>query len=556
MAGINDSEYYRLSASELNEVKPFTSSKVDTATASTQCGSANLKEDSNIVTVKSWSDDEEEDPTDASKVAEESSPKNEENKSSSEVTKDPDEDGSSGPEGKRKATYAEERTVKKLKCDVDQAASDNHVAKISLRSEKKARYESTEERFAETSYYFENGLRKVYPYEYTFKSFTKGRWIGQKILDVFSREFRAQNAEEYDRCLKAGSLTVNGQKVESDYILKHNDVIENVVHRHEVPVTGDPIEIIHLDKDVVVINKPASIPVHPCGRYRHNTIVFILAKEYNLKNLRTVHRLDRLTSGVLIFCRTGARAKELEYQIRTRIVSKEYVCLVEGKFPDGEIECNEPIEVVSYKIGVCRVSPKGKSCSTTLKRLSYNDKDNTSVVLCQPHTGRMHQIRVHLQYLGYPIIRDPLYNHPVFGPEKGKNGNIGKSNQELIEELIHLHNAENWLGDGAVDVVVEPESLGHKEAPEKIATTLGKSSVPERARVDVSCQTNYTEPDPCFNPSKMTRNENCSECKHKYRDPKPSDMRMYLHAFSYKGPGWSYQTKLPVWAEPDWVEVF
>jgi 23S rRNA-/tRNA-specific pseudouridylate synthase len=62
------------------------------------------------------------------------------------------------------------------------------------------------------------------------------------------------------------------------------------------------------------------------------------------------------------------------------------------------IECKEPIEVVSYKIGVCKVSPKGKDCNTIFQKLGYNGK--TSIVLCKPKTGRMHQIRVHLQYLG------------------------------------------------------------------------------------------------------------------------------------------------------------
>lgn len=64
----------------------------------------------------------------------------------------------------------------------------------------------------------------------------------------------------------------------------------------------------------------------------------------------------------------------------------------------GIIECKESIEVVSYKIGVCKVSPKGKECTTTFQKLGYNGQ--TSVVLCKPRTGRMHQIRVHLQYLG------------------------------------------------------------------------------------------------------------------------------------------------------------
>lgn len=66
------------------------------------------------------------------------------------------------------------------------------------------------------------------------------------------------------------------------------------------------------------------------------------------------------------------------------------------------IECKEPIEVVSYKIGVCKVSPKGKDCLTTFEKLGFNGK--TSVVLCKPRTGRMHQIRVHLQYLGELLL--------------------------------------------------------------------------------------------------------------------------------------------------------
>lgn len=117
---------------------------------------------------------------------------------------------------------------------------------------------------------------------------------------------------------------------------------------------------------------------------------------------------------------------------------------MEGEFPEEEVVCSEPIEVVSYKIGVCKVSEKGKDCITRFKRLSYNGK--SSVVLCKPQTGRMHQIRVHLQYLGYPVVNDPLYNHVVFGPQKGKGGNIEKTDEELVRDLISIHNAENWLG--------------------------------------------------------------------------------------------------------------
>ncbi|XP_054284310.1 pseudouridylate synthase RPUSD2-like isoform X1 [Macrosteles quadrilineatus] len=461
-------------------------------------------------------------------------------------------------------------TEKRKASDDLELNKDLKKAKLETKALKAKRPGFTDDRYNETSYYIENGLRKVYPYYFTFTTFTKGRWVGEKILDVFAREFRAHPAEEYERCIKTGSLTVNYEKVDIDYRLKHNDLLANIVHRHEVPVTADPIAIVHMDEDVVVVNKPASIPVHPCGRYRHNTVVFILAKEYHLKNLRTIHRLDRLTSGLLLFGRTPKKARQMEHQIRNRQVQKEYICRVEGEFPDEVIECVEPIEVVSYKIGVCKVSPKGKDCNTTFQKLGYNPETNTSVVLCLPHTGRMHQIRVHLQYLGYPVVNDPLYNHTVFGPEKGRGGNIGKSDEELIRDLISIHNAENWLGmDGDSELsMFKPTLLNFDEEDKGGLSREGSPSLPPpppphppplvaaaSAKVTVATQTGQDAPDLSFHPDKLTSDPHCYECKVKYRDPKPRDLVMYLHAWKYRGPGWSYQTELPEWARIDWVDT-
>ncbi|XP_034472354.1 RNA pseudouridylate synthase domain-containing protein 2 isoform X2 [Drosophila innubila] len=445
---------------------------------------------------------------------------------------------------KRKAPQADE-TVKSKK------------SKLETKDLKVTRPGFSEERFEETSYYTENGLRKVYPYFFTFTTFTKGRWVGQKILDVFSREFRAHPAEEYKRSIEAGTLLVNNEKVPVDYKLKHNDLLANTVHRHEVPVTSQPIEIIHMDEEILVVNKPASIPVHPCGRYRHNTMIFILAKEFNLKNLRTIHRIDRLTSGILMFGRTSEKARQMEQQIRNRQVQKEYVCCVEGEFPDGIIECNEPIEVVSYKIGVCKVSPKGKDCKTTFKRISQTGK--YSIVQCKPLTGRMHQIRVHLQYLGYPIVNDPLYNHEVFGPLKGRGGDIGgKTDDQLINDLIAIHNAENWLGiDSNEALTLKIANEGTIDSPSTSKISSNVSTVTTETikspglQKTVSAQTGYESPDCGFDPSKVTTDPHCLECKMNYRDPNTADLVMYLHAWKYQGVDWEYSTDLPSWATMD-----
>jgi len=509
------------------------------------------------------------------------------------------------------------KLAEKRKLIEEIAHNDVKKAKLETKALKAKRPGFTDDRYSETSYYVENGLRKVYPYYFTFTTFTKGRWVGEKILDVFAREFRAHPVEEYERCILDGTLTVNYEQVDTEYRLRHNDLLANIVHRHETPVLSKPIEVIHLSEELVVLDKPCSLPVHPCGRYRHNTVVFILAKEYNLKNLRTIHRLDRLTSGLLMFGRNPRKAREMEQQIRNRQVLKEYVCRVEGEFPEGKTECGQPVEVVSYKIGVCKVSAHGKECRTEFERLSYNGV--TSVVLCRPFTGRMHQIRVHLQYLGFPVMNDPLYNHTVFGPEKGKGGNIGKTDEKLIADLISIHNAENWLGmdgdtelsmfnkgdevDGKADIAtkilpLESSLIANKKEGCVNATVHSVhhnnfdpanplSCIENNPLIPRNCTITRPPPitRPCrspvvlrqplesaplveseddellaknkeyrYVPEKMTWDPNCYECKVRYRDPKSKDLVMYLHAWRYKGPDWQFETRLPQWAEPAWQQ--
>jgi len=310
------------------------------------------------------------------------------------------------------------------------------------------------------------------------------------------------------------------------------------------------VDIVHIDDNMVVVNKPASMPVHPCGRYRHNTVVFLLAKEHQLRDLKTIHRLDRLTSGVLMFGRTVERARELETQIRDRLVEKQYVCRVRGRFPEGKIiECAKSVQVVSHKIGVCKVSPTGKSCKTSFQSVGYNEVADVSVVLCMPKSGRMHQIRVHLQYLGYPIENDPLYNDPVFGPHRGRDGDFGKTDDQLIQDLILIHNAENFVQDDD-DQTSEPILM-----PSAIKISDSKFQQPPVTAVDMCTQTGIDVPDARFDKTKVSVDPHCLECKVRYRDPKPKDLIMYLHAYRYSGPGWSYETPMPKWADVHWKEV-
>ncbi|KAL8589918.1 hypothetical protein ACOMHN_024005 [Nucella lapillus] len=297
--------------------------------------------------------------------------------------------------------------------------------------------------FSQTDYYFENGLRKVYPYRFTFSTYAKERWYGRTLQDVFEREFRVDSPDNFRTSVAKGCMRVNGKVATLGHVMQNGDFIEHDIHRHENPVTGTPIEILEDNEDLVVINKPPSIPCHPCGKFRFNSIVFIMGKEHGYANLRNIYRLDRLTSGVLILGKTARKTKELENHVLHRRVHKEYVARVLGHFPPGEVTVDEPLDCLSHKLTLWRVVDKGgKPSRTTFHRLSYNG--HTSVVKCLPYTGRTHQIRVHLQYLGHPIVNDPYYNSPAWGPQRGKGGHCDVSFEELCQRIMKEHNVGLW----------------------------------------------------------------------------------------------------------------
>lgn len=365
---------------------------------------------------------------------------------------------------------------------------------------------NNEEPPSNAKYYFENGLRKVQPYFYTYKTFAKGRWYEKSIYSIFCKEFQDHTPEYYKKAIETGKIKVNDKIVSPDYLLKNGDVVSHSIHRHEPPVTAEKIEIIEKTEDFLIINKPASIPVHPSGRYNHNTVLHILMNEYGYKKLYPSNRLDRLTSGLNIICLNPEKAKAMEFNLRHKTILKEYLARVVGNFPDEEIVCNEPILTVSFKLGLNSVSPDGKPCTTIFKKLSFNGK--TSLVLCKPLTGRTHQIRVHLQYLGYPIANDPLYSKTeIWGEQCGKGG----VNKESIDKVI-----ENMMTMGFPNIDTQDINKNQNAETKENANSTIKEEQADKEKERPSWYV-----------------ESCDDCVHPKSDPKPHQMCIWLHAYSY-----------------------
>ncbi|QBM91114.1 diaminohydroxyphosphoribosylaminopyrimidine deaminase [Metschnikowia aff. pulcherrima] len=354
-------------------------------------------------------------------------------------------------------------------------------------------------------YEIDGPLRRVTPYFFTYLTYCKLRWRDRKLIDIFVDEFRDKDPEFYRKAIAEGRVLLNKSPSNIDSIVRNGDLISHRLHRHEPAVTSRPIKIVFEDKNMIAIDKPSGMPVHPAGRYRYNTITKIMQHENGI----TVHpcnRLDRLTLGLMFLGKNAKGAESMVKQMRERSVRKEYIARVKGKFPLGLHTVDKPLTTASPKHALNVVDlENGKPAETEFVRISYDAKSDTSIVKCHPLTGRTHQIRVHLQYLGHPIANDPIYlSEFIWGsPELGK-GNNGILDPGIVSRL---------------DTIGKTRACSTWIHPQEDGEVLG--------------------------------NDECPECNVPlYTDPGPNDLDLWLHAYKYEAADklWSYKVDYPEWA--------
>ena len=147
-------------------------------------------------------------------------------------------------------------------------------------------------------------------YKHDFKTFAKRRWIGEKLIDVFTTEFKAFSSKYYVDAIEKGKITVNDKTVPLEYIIREGDKMIHSTVREETPVFAKVPDRIYESESLVAFDKPSSMPVHACGNFCHNTLQEICQAEYGYEKLHTVHRLDRQTSGIVFFAKTHKDANQ------------------------------------------------------------------------------------------------------------------------------------------------------------------------------------------------------------------------------------------------------
>ncbi|MBT9628224.1 RluA family pseudouridine synthase [Ligilactobacillus ruminis] len=246
-----------------------------------------------------------------------------------------------------------------------------------------------------------------------------------RLDKVCSKIFSDYSRSQIKQLLDGGNITVNGKTEKAKYKVKSGDVIrleEPETKTLELRPENIPLDIVYEDDDVIVINKPQGMVVHPAPGHDEHTLVNALLYHCPLSTINgtfrpgIVHRIDKDTSGLLMVAKNDKAHRSLAKQLKDKTNIREYVALVHGRIAEDEGTINAPIGRSLKDRKKQAVVKDGRNAVTHFEVLKrYRDY---TFVKCILETGRTHQIRVHMKYIGHPLVGDPLY-----GPKKTIKGN-------------------------------------------------------------------------------------------------------------------------------------
>lgn len=243
-----------------------------------------------------------------------------------------------------------------------------------------------------------------------------------KRIDVFLSEKQEISRETAKRWIEQENVRVNDKKVKPSYKIQDNDVISvqpEEVKDIELKAQDIPLEVLYEDNDILVVNKPKGMVVHPANGNPDGTLVnavMALCKD-SLSGIGgemrpgIVHRLDKDTSGAIIIAKNDKSHMKLSDMLKNHEIEKTYVALVRGIVKENEATINMPISRSQNDRKKMAVNRDGKNAVTHIKVIERFYSHNVTLLEIKIETGRTHQIRVHLSKIGYPIVGDEVYSN-------------------------------------------------------------------------------------------------------------------------------------------------
>lgn len=247
------------------------------------------------------------------------------------------------------------------------------------------------------------------PHTINYKLSVKLRNEGLTILELYSNSFPQVKQSVWEDKIKTEMLTVNGEKCESNLILKAGWMTENIVHNKVEPYVNNVIKLIYQNEDLIVLDKPSPLPMHPSGRFNRNTLTEILKLTFPSYSFKIVHRLDANTTGVIILAKNTETANTISQQFQKNTIKKEYLAIVEGLVEKDTQSIYQKIGKTKTTSGGRVLTENGQDSETKITVLKRFLDKNKTLLKVNPKNGRTNQIRLHLASINHPIIGDLGY---------------------------------------------------------------------------------------------------------------------------------------------------
>ena len=233
---------------------------------------------------------------------------------------------------------------------------------------------------------------------------------GLELLDMLVDRFPQIDRAEWEaRCDAGRFLSMAGELRAKTHRVRGGERLVQVFPLAAEPPVATDIRLLHEDESLIVVSKPAPLPMHPSGRFNRNTLQHILNLAYAPERPRPVHRLDANTTGVVLFARTRHACRLLQLQFLAGNVAKSYLVQVAGQPPADQFFSTAAIASVPGALGTHAIDEAAGRAARTDFEVLQRLADGTSLLHARLGSGRTNQIRVHLWHLGFPVLGDPAY---------------------------------------------------------------------------------------------------------------------------------------------------
>ena len=233
-------------------------------------------------------------------------------------------------------------------------------------------------------------------------------------IDKYLIDLLNISRSKIQKLIDSNNIKVNGKDIKNSYIVRVDDeiIVNDIIENNEILPEKMDLDIAYEDEYLLVVNKPSGMVVHPSLGHYTNTLVNGLMYYTSLSNDKIrpgiVHRIDKDTSGLLLVAKNDDVHLYLSEEIKKRKVNRKYIALVHGVIKNDSGTIDAPIGRDLFDRKKMAVTDINSKDAITHFKVLDRYKDST-LIECVLETGRTHQIRVHMNYIGYPIVNDPLY---------------------------------------------------------------------------------------------------------------------------------------------------